>query len=325
MNLTTIAKKLIKRISTFGMVETVNFGANTVALELRKRFHPQLVKRQIHKYEMYLDPSDLGLSRELFLNGTREQQLKRVLELHLDKGSVVLDLGANIGYYALLERQIIGPKGYIYALEPSASNVELLKTNIALNNAGSQIEPFHLGGSNVSGQAKFFLSSHSNLGTMIPELYKGTGRTKGTTDKFVMVDVVDLTSFIQGKKKIDLLRMDIEGFEVEVLEGLMPAVRSGAFTGKILFETHFPKYDDEKHSMRKQLKALFENGYEPLVLTSNEESRSKLKEKGYQPKEVIQTGMEKYQGIYYGVTKADAEHFLCDIGGVRDILLSKRA
>ena len=45
----------------------------------------------------------------------------------------VPDLGANIGYYALMELSLIGPAGTLIAVEPSPANVEFLKRNLALN------------------------------------------------------------------------------------------------------------------------------------------------------------------------------------------------
>ena len=45
----------------------------------------------------------------------------------------VLDIGANIGYYVLIERNLIGKKGKIVAVEPVDENIELLKKNLELN------------------------------------------------------------------------------------------------------------------------------------------------------------------------------------------------
>ncbi len=52
----------------------------------------------------------------------------------LKEGDVVLDIGANIGYYVLLEYQLIGKSGRIYAIEPVYNNFELLQKNLRLNN-----------------------------------------------------------------------------------------------------------------------------------------------------------------------------------------------
>ena len=118
--------------------------------------------------------------------------------------------------------------------------------------------------------------------------------------------------------------MDIEGYEVEVFEGLHNAISTGLFSGKIVFECHYPKYDDTNHSMRQQLRKLFINNYHIKIMTSNDEKLSHFSKKNYHPDQIINTGIGRYQGVYYGVSDEDAEYFICDVGGVRDVLLEKK-
>ena len=104
------------------------------------------VIRKVHNYEMVLDLYDQGLSRVLIFFGTRELDHKLILERELKEGMTMLDLGANIGYYALMESKLIGESGFIYALEPHPTNVDLLKTNIQLNKIDERIEVHQMGG-----------------------------------------------------------------------------------------------------------------------------------------------------------------------------------
>ena len=82
---------------------------------------------------MFLDLQDRGISRTLLLFGERELEHKKMLEEVLEPGMSVLDIGANIGYYALMELNLIGKTGNLIAVEPSPSNVDLLKRNLSLN------------------------------------------------------------------------------------------------------------------------------------------------------------------------------------------------
>lgn len=272
---------------------------------------------------MLLDIEDPGISQALFVEGTREQQLKYILEKEVKKGDAVLDLGANLGYYTLMLWKLVGEDGKVYALEPSSRNFEILKNNMVLNDVGNIVECFHLAGGDKISKQKLYISELSNTNTIIPYLYHSGTRSVGITENFELVDAIDMTSFIKDKRKIDLIRMDIEGYEVEVFEGLRQAIENGFYSGKILFECHFPKYDDVKHSMRKQLTMLFKNGYYPKIMTSNDEKLTNFFKRGYKPQEVIQTSIVRFQGIYYNVNQVDAEYFICNVGGVRDVLLVK--
>ena len=83
---------------------------------------------------MFLDSDDRGISRGLILFGEREIDQKIIIEKSLHPGMCIYDIGANIGYYVIMENKIINKKGKIIAIEPSKKNIKLLKKNLKLNN-----------------------------------------------------------------------------------------------------------------------------------------------------------------------------------------------
>ena len=56
-----------------------------------------------------------------------------MLQEIVKEGSRIFDIGANIGYYAVMEALMVGKEGEVIAIEPSPSNVRLLERNVALN------------------------------------------------------------------------------------------------------------------------------------------------------------------------------------------------
>lgn len=282
----------------------------------------KVIERRVYDYRMYLDLYDRGISKTLALVGKRELEHRYILEKELARGMTVMDIGANIGYYVLMESRIIGKTGKVYAIEPSPSNCELLRKNVHLNDCNGIVEIFQAAVSNKTGEAEFFLSDLSNLNTFHPKLFRGSGKSKNVSGESIMVKTIDIAGFIQDKQRIDLVRMDIEGHEVEVFESIIKAVKERKFSAKILFETHFNKYDDTHHNMRKQLIELFETGYTPKIMASSDETKAKFMQKGYLPDKIIKTDFVE-RGIYSNVKKDDAISFICDIGGVRTVLLEK--
>ncbi|MEC9293738.1 MAG: hypothetical protein VYC65_05550 [Chloroflexota bacterium] len=73
--------------------------------------------RSIHNYRLHLNTHDRGLSRTLFLFGKREIDHYLMLHSILKPGMNILDIGANIGYYAIMESIAIGPSGKVLAVE----------------------------------------------------------------------------------------------------------------------------------------------------------------------------------------------------------------
>ena len=315
--------RLIMSIKTFGLLYTARIYYRHLTAILMKLIGRKYVTKKVHDFWMILDLEDKGISNELNVNGSREEQLYTILKEIIKPGNHVLDLGANIGYYPLIAMNLVGGSGKVYALEPSPYNFSLLNRNIMFNNASNIIETFQLGGGAEPGKVKFYISERSNQNTMIKELYRFNGQQDYLVES-MEVDVVDMSAFMIDKPPIDLIRMDIEGYEVEVLAGLKSAIESGVFNGKIVFECHWPKYDDEHNSMREQLKMVFNNGYYPSIMTSNREERARFFERGYSAKTIIRTSATRLQGIYYNIEPSDAEYFICDVGGVRDVVLEKR-
>ena len=89
-----------------------------------------LLSRSIHDYRMYLNLNDPGISKTLAIVGKRELEHVYILKNELREGMTVWDIGANIGYYVLMEAKYVGSTGKVYAVEPSPSNYELLKKNL---------------------------------------------------------------------------------------------------------------------------------------------------------------------------------------------------
>ncbi|HCJ66765.1 MAG TPA: hypothetical protein DHV62_05415, partial [Elusimicrobia bacterium] len=86
--------------------------------------------------------------------------------------------------------------------------------------------------SNKSEKRYFYLSSMSNLGTFHPL------ESRKDTMKKIEIDAMDVVSFLKNKKLPNLIRMDVEGHEVEILESLIEAIKLYNFYPLIIFEPH---------------------------------------------------------------------------------------
>lgn len=123
------------------------------------------VIREVNGSKMYLDLADEGLSRDLIVDGVREAYALETVKRELKEGQVVVDIGANIGYYALLEARIVGTSGKVYAIEPVPGNVEILKKNIELNGY-SNVEVHQLAIGGEKGLARLYVRNRRNLSSM---------------------------------------------------------------------------------------------------------------------------------------------------------------
>ena len=108
----------------------------------------KLYLTNIYNFRMYLDINDKGLSRSLMLFGSRELDHKYLLEKIINKKMKIFDIGANIGYYSLLEKQLLENSENILCIEPIKKNINLLKKNLKLNRSNAFV--LHGGVSNTN-------------------------------------------------------------------------------------------------------------------------------------------------------------------------------
>ena len=283
----------------------------------RKLLGQRLVKKRIHDYWMYLDTLDQGLSRTLLLFGRREEDHRIILEKVLCEGMTVLDIGANIGYYALMEHHLVGPSGRIVAVEPSPDNTKLLERNVALNGCDN-ITVFQGAVSDVNEVRTFHLSNFSNLHTFHTDGIN-TNHLSGRT---VEVQTRTVPEVMNGFGRPDLIRMDVEGHEVEVINGMLDAVEGGDMSPIILFETHRTRYGPD-HDMAGPLRRLFGCGYRARYLASSSERGTEIIEAlGYRGGAPVKTDFMT-RVIYEDIGEDDVIDLICQSGGVRAVLLTK--
>lgn len=78
----------------------------------------------VQGHEMYLDSSD---SLRLSTNGVFEPYTTEVIKQNISNGDLVMDIGANIGYFTLIMAKGIRENGKVFSFEPEPKNFELLK------------------------------------------------------------------------------------------------------------------------------------------------------------------------------------------------------
>ena len=237
-------------------------------------YNNNLIIRKVNEYNMYLDIHQFGISGTLAVFRKREKVDTEIVKKELKKGMKVIDIGSNIGYYALLEAGIVGEEGKVYSFEPDPRNIRLLKKNIKLNNFQEIIEFYPLAVSNQNSFQDFYLNKRSNVSSMISS-------ENLSAEETIKVKTIKIDDFNQ--KDIDFIRMDIEGYEVKAIDGMMNTLRETKKKLKILIELHPFSYTEKEFNFLERLKRLKEIGYSPkyAVFHLSREMKKKLTERGY--------------------------------------------
>lgn len=193
-----------------------------------RRQHGRL-HRTVLGHSMMLLPEDVGLSRELAVYGIHEPLTTRVLEDVLAPGMVVADVGSNIGYFLLIEARRVWPDGLILAFEPEPTNFATLRRNVEANGYASIVRLFNVAVGEHQGSAELAVSDRSNWHSLQPVAW-----AVGTVP--VTLTTLDDVVVTQGLRRLDLVRMDIEGAELWALQGMTETLLR--YRPRVLVEIH---------------------------------------------------------------------------------------
>jgi FkbM family methyltransferase len=173
------------------------------------------------------------INRAIFLYGTFEISETRLVQAFLRPGMTFLDVGAHIGYYTLIAARLVGDAGRVHSFEPGREMRAQLEANVARNDLHNvEIHPQAL--AEQTGEVGFYpsaLASNQGISSIIAS---GDGRAAPVTVPSLSLD--DFASRLGGRR-IDFLKMDIEGAELQVIRGGQRFL-GGKDAPPMIFEAH---------------------------------------------------------------------------------------
>jgi FkbM family methyltransferase len=152
--------------------------------------------------------------QSLVLNAYEKQE-RVVVESMLAAGMTVLDIGAHHGVYTLLASRKVGPNGRVLAFEPSVRERNRLIKHLRLNRCRNvQVQSVALG--SKPGWAELFVVEEVETGCNCLQVPRVSQTVTGTP---VFVDTLDNCLLRRGIDRVDFMKLDVEGAELEVLKG----------------------------------------------------------------------------------------------------------
>jgi len=191
---------------------------------------------EVQGSKIYVNPDRLPKSfkktfQSYIISSGWEELTTHMFKKVVKEGDVVVDLGANLGYYTLLAARLVGQKGKVYAFEPEPINYSLLLKNIELNGYDN-IVAVQKAVSNLAGKVRLFLDSKD---TGAHTIYQHGDQREG-----VEIESVTLDEFLKDKGyRVDVIKMDIEGAEMAAFTGMERIIRENDKL-KIFIEFYFP-------------------------------------------------------------------------------------
>ena len=181
-----------------------------------KRLLP--IKVKIGNYFLYLNPNDPVVSGAIFFN-VYEKSESKFIKSSCFEGMNILDIGANIGYYTALFSQLAGVNGTVIAVEPDEESYKYLTKSVNSFNY-KNVFSFRLAASDTKQKLPLYISKDN----------RGDNRLYSNNKKrnSIIVECLTVDELLKNNKieNLDLIKIDVQGYEPKVLKGMRNIVKS---------------------------------------------------------------------------------------------------
>ena len=174
--------------------------------------------------------------------------------------SIVCDVGANFGFYAVMIGQQLAPPGRVLAFEPSAETLSRLRTNIRLNDLESMVTAVPLALSDHEGTGFLANATPEHLG--IAKDNSGSKALASHGEK-ISVGTLDRVCSEQKIERLDLIKIDVEGHEMSVLRGASETIKH--FKPVLMLECNDVALTNSGTSAQEMTDTLRSLGYQLFV------------------------------------------------------------
>lgn len=219
-------------------------------------------------YEFYLQKSG-AVSLDLARRGIFEKTITNYVKSSVKEGQFVIDVGANIGYYSVLLSGLVGSDGKVFAFEPEKSNFTILKKNLLVNKI-KNVTAENVAVSNKSGKTKLYISKIAGQHKIYhpkSEILRIDDTNMITIDDYLQNNNIDA-------RKISLVKIDVEGVEYAVIEGMKSILSNDTIT--IILEFSPKLMLEFGKDPTELIKMLIQYGFEIFLVNEKNNKISKI-------------------------------------------------
>jgi FkbM family methyltransferase len=203
---------------------------------------------------LYLAPRYRGITEDT------EPTVFAALKDRIGPGAIVLDIGANIGWFTMLAARWAGGAGRVYAFEPAPESLAALRRHVELNGLTERVEVIGQAVSELPGEATFYAHAFNGENSLSAN---HAGRVPPAETRRVTVTTVDEFCAARGVVPT-LLKIDIEGFELHALRGARRTLSK--HRPSVIVEMHPAKWDDAGESTASAASTLAALNYRVVPL-----------------------------------------------------------
>jgi len=195
-----------------GLCRTTYLGDQVALCRILGRFH------------MFVHTSDIGFATHVMHRGIWEMWLTEFMVRTIRPGMRVLDVGGNFGYYSVLMSELVQSTGQCHIFEPNQKIAQLLRRTLNVNGFDDRSKLWELALSNREDDHVHFFIPHTEPKNA--QLVGGVDESLTHIGYFTQVPVRSMDSMADELGRIDFIKIDTEGAELDILAGMRQIARA---------------------------------------------------------------------------------------------------
>jgi FkbM family methyltransferase len=174
-------------------------------------------------YKLYVDTRDTGFACHLLLDGFWELGLTLCVARNVRPGMTAIDVGANFGYYTLILGGLVGAEGCVYSVEPNPAAAAMLRRSVDLNGMATRTTVIEAAAGAVDGgEVLLHVPRNEPKNASVIGSAGSAASDSGTLHHVRQVRIDTVAAKV---KRVDFIKVDVEGAEEAVIAGLMEVLR----------------------------------------------------------------------------------------------------
>jgi FkbM family methyltransferase len=218
--------------------------------------------RVLGKYLMYADAQETGITPHLCMDGYWESWITVALARTVRPGWYCLDVGANHGYYTLIMADGVGQRGHVAPVEPTPRLASLLRQTLDVNGFPDVAVVAKAASRTDGDSVRLVVPPHRSMNARLSDV-------AGPTDEVFDVETVTIDALTRDWPRVDLIKIDVEGAEEAVWEGMELTIEQNPRLVVIL-ELNVDRYEDP----RAFLEGIERAGFRPRYIDHDAEVKN---------------------------------------------------